>query len=139
MPDCGTQPTVTSPTNYTELAVGGEGSAIETFVYLPDYTITVEDRFYGIEKEFERGYVQTFPWFRKTRRRLELNFINRSKTERDAIAQFVADRVGSEEVFYFEPEDEDMPIKVCVAQDTIVITKKNPDIYDIKFEVEELY
>jgi len=137
--DCGSQPVATIPTNYDELPIGTEGSAIETFLWLPDYTIVTEEMFASVEKEFENGCRVSFPTQNRTRRRFEVNFLNRDETERDAIAEFIEARIGGEEAFYFTPEDETVAIKVCLDGDGISISKKNPDIYDLKAVFLEIY
>jgi len=124
--------------DFEELPVAGEGTATEIFSYVPDFEIQTEEQFSGFRQEFEAGYEQTFPRFSKTRRAWSLKFNYRSETEKNLITGFIEARVGGEEAFYWTPEDETSPVKVYIKSDTIAITKINPDIWDISFEVEEL-
>lgn len=125
--------------DYDEVAIAGEGSASQTFSWKPDYMIPVIEKFEGERQGFEAGYVQTFPKFRKTRRTFDLRFMARDETEKDNILAFINSRVGSEEAFYFQPEDETANIKVCAIKDKVRVTKVSPDVYNISLDFEEIY
>jgi len=126
-------------TDYIELSVGDEGTATETFAWVPDYVVPVKERFDGEVQPFEAGYAQTFPRLNKVRRLWRLRFLNRDEAEKDAIEAFIEARVGAEEAFYWTPVDGASAIKVCAGESSIKSTKKNPDIYDIQLTFEELY
>ncbi len=126
-------------TDYTELSVSDEGTAVETFTWTPDYVVPVKERFDSRVQPFEDGYAQTFPKFSKTRRSWSLRFMNRTEAEKNAIEAFFEARVGAEEAFYWTPIDESSASKVCFEKSSIKSTKVNPDIYRIQLTIEELF
>ena len=126
-------------TDYNEVAIPGEGTATQTFTYVPDFTLPTVEQFDGIRKDFERDYEQTFPRFSKTRRKFLLRFNTRDETEKDNILAFIEARVGAEEAFYYTPVDESAAIKVCAIKSSIKSVKVSPDIYNLSLELLELY
>lgn len=125
-------------TDYTELSVSDEGTAIETFTWTPDYVVPVKERFNSEAQEFEAGYVQTFPRQTRVRRLWQLRFVNRTEAEKNAIEAFFAARVGAEEAFYWTPIDESSASKVCFERSSIKSVKVNPNIYNVQLTIEEL-
>ena len=124
---------------YNELPVPGEGTATETFSWIPSYATPIEEKFDTRKFEFEAGYEQSFPAFTKTRRSFKASFISIDETVRDAILAFIEARVGSTEAFYLTLPDETVPIKVCAIEDSVKSTKVNPDIFNVEITFLEIY
>jgi len=124
-------------TDYIEVTIPGEGTASETFAWIPNAVLAVENRYEGVKKNFDNGASISFPTVGKNRRIWKLTFDYRTETERDAILAFIESRIGAEEAFYWIPPDATVAIKVCSGDP--VASKIAPDVYIITVEFEEVF
>jgi len=116
----------------------GEGTASLTYPQVPDLVFQETNRFDTRVVESDHGYQTTHPARATTRRMWTAQHRFITKTQRDTIVTFLDARQGPFEAFNFTlPEGG--TVKVHFFPDTLKAEKVNPNVYNVTFQVEELF
>ncbi len=109
------------------------------FIYTPDYVLDESLEYKTLVSSFENGSEQRRRSWKTPRHKWTLRFNNRAASEVEAIKTFFMNTAGAYASFTWTNPNDNTEYTVRFVQDTLHYILKNYNLYDLSFDLIEVF